>query len=358
MMRDGVRIGALLGVCVAAAGCWDEAAAPQPVRPVLSTVVTQVQTEGNIVVGTVEPRFKTDLSFRVQGRLTARSAYVGDMVDAGQMVAAIDPTALALAVRSAAADVSSAQAKLTNAAGFEERQRTLLKARAISQSEMESAEQSTASARATLVREQADLAKAREQLGYAQLKAEFAGVVTAVGAEVGQVVPSGQAIVTVARPDIREAVVDVADSVAGTLQVGQPFKVGLQLYPAIQAAGKIREIAPQADALTRSRRVRIALDDPPATFRLGTTVITTITSSRPAMRLPASAIFTKNGKTFVWLVDPSGATVALREIMIETDGGGGVRVVSGVEAGSRVVTAGVHSLTNGQKVRIDQETKP
>lgn len=351
MMRRGIHIGAMLGVCVAVAGCKEEAAAPLPVRPVLSTLVAPVQSEDGSIVGTVEPRYKTDLSFRVQGRLIARTVHIGDTIDKGQTVAAIDPTSLELAVRSAIADVASAQAKLTNASGFEDRQRTLLKTEVISQADMESAEQATASAQATLVREQADLTKARENLGYAQLKAEFAGVVTAVGAQVGQVVSSGQAVVTVARPDIREAVVDVADDVADTLRIGQPFTVSLQLDPAIRAEGKAREIAPQADAVTRSRRVRITLDNPPATFRLGTTVTTAVTSSRPVLRLPASAILAKEAKTFVWLVDPSKSTVALREITSEPDDGGGVRVVAGVEAGLRVVTAGVHSLADGQKVR-------
>jgi RND family efflux transporter MFP subunit len=358
MMKRGIHVSAMLGVCVAVAACKEEAAAPQPVRPVLSTVVTPVQTEGGVVIGTVEPRFKTDLSFRVQGRLIARPFYIGDTVDKGQTVAAIDPTSLELAVRSAVADLAGSQAKLTNAAGFEERQRTLLKTQVISQSEMESAEQSTASAQAALVRDQADLTKAREQLGYAQLKAEFAGVVTAVGAEVGQVVSSGQSVVTVARPDIREAVVDVADDVVGTLQIGQLFTVSLQLAPAIRAEGKIREIAPQADALTRSRRVRITLDDPPATFRLGTTVTTVITGNQATLRLPASAILVKEGKTLVWLVDTSKGTVASREITSAPEDSGGVRVVAGVDAGSRVVTAGVHSLAEGQKVRISQEAKP
>ncbi|MCC8979031.1 efflux RND transporter periplasmic adaptor subunit [Bradyrhizobium acaciae] len=358
MMKHGIRISAMLCICFAAAGCEDQAVAPLPVRPVLSTVLKPGLTESSVVVGTVEPQFKTDLSFRVQGRLIARPVYIGDTIEKAQTVAAIDPTSLELAVRSAIADVSSSQAKLTNASGFEERQRTLLKTEVISQADMESAEQSTASAQATLVRAQADLTKAREQLGYAQLKAEFAGVVTAVGAEVGQVVSSGQTVVTVARPEIREAVIDVADDVASTLRIGQPFTVSLQLDPAIQAEGRIREIAPQADAVTRTRRVRITLDNPPTTFRLGTTVMTPVTSSHPTLRLPVSAILVKDGKTLVWLVDPSKYTVALREVTSSADDGSGARIVAGIEEGSRVVTAGVHSLVDGQKVRIDQEAKP
>ena len=76
------------------------------------------------------------------------------------------------------------------------------------------AEQSDAAARAAVVRARANLTKAREQLSYTKISADYAGVVTAIGAEVGQVVAPGQTVVTVARPDIREAVIDVADEIA------------------------------------------------------------------------------------------------------------------------------------------------
>lgn len=356
-MRCGLRVAAILGICATVAGCKEEAVVAQPVRPVLTTLMTPVQTQAGSIIGTVEPRFRTDLSFRVQGRLIARPVHIGDVVTKGQIVAAIDPTSLELAVRTLAANVANRQARLTNAAGFEDRQRTLLKTQVISQSDMEAAEQSTAAARAALVRAEAELIKAREQLGYAQLKAEFAGVVTAVRAEVGQVVSQGQTVVTVARSDIREAVVDIADDVAGTLQIGQPFTVSLQLDPAIRAEGMIREIAPQADAVTRSRRVRITLDNPPSTFRLGTNVATAVVSSRPVLRLPVSAILAKDTRTFVWLVDASSATVKMQEISAVPDDNGGMRIIAGVEAGSRVVIAGVHSLAEGQKVRIEQEAR-
>lgn len=353
------RLPVLLVACTALAGCNEKAAAPVPVRPVLSAVVAPASVDNAVIVGTVQPQFKTDLSFRVLGRLVARSVNVGDSVDKGQIVAAIDPASLELAVRSAIADVSSAQAQLTNASGAEGRQRTLLETDATSKATLETAEQSRAAAQASVIRAQANLTKAREQLGYAQLKSDFAGVVTAINAEVGQVVPPGQAVVTVARPDIREAVIDVAEDIAGALRVGMPFTVSLQLDPAIKAEGKVREIAPQADAVTRSRRVRITLDHPPETFRLGTTVTTVLAGAVvQGLRVPPSAILAKDGKTFVWLVDPTSHTVALREIQSTRDENGGVRITAGLDAGARVATAGVHSLAEGQKVRIDQEATP
>ena len=150
-------------------------------------------------MGTVEPRFKTDLSFRVLGRLIARPVNVGDLVEQGQVVAAIDPTALELAVRSAKAELSRSQAQLANASATEERQRTLIVTDTTSKQSLDNAVQARAGAEASVARAQANLTKALEQLSHAQLKSDFAGVVTAVTADVGQVLSPGQSVVTVAR---------------------------------------------------------------------------------------------------------------------------------------------------------------
>jgi membrane fusion protein, multidrug efflux system len=326
---------------------------------VISTIVSSSQTKNVIVVGTVQPQIKTDFSFRILGRLIARPVNVGDTVSKGDTLAAIDPAALELAVRLAAAELSNGMARSATASGTEYRQRTLLQTGATTKATFETSEQVLDAAQSTVVGAQTNLTKAREQLGYALLKADFDGVVTAIGAEIGQVVTPGQAVVTIARPDIREAVIDIADDLAATLRIGLPFVVTLQLDTSIHIEGKVREIAPQADAATRTRRVRITLDNPPETFRLGTTITTTIASGPvQGLLLPSSAILTKDGKTNVWLVDSSTSAVTSREVQCMPNGEGRVNVVGGLEAGSRVVTAGVNSLVEGQKVRIDQEGTP
>ncbi|CAL75605.1 Putative component of multidrug efflux system (RND family) [Bradyrhizobium sp. ORS 278] len=358
-MMTPMRCVVSLGALAVLAGCNEKAAAPEPVRPVLSLKVEPQAANGSAVTGTIEPRYKADLSFRVLGRLIARPVYVGDMIRQDQVVAAIDPAALEFAVRASAAEVSRSQAQLTNATGTEGRQRTLLETDATTKATLENAEQSRAAAQASVIKAQSNLAKAREQLGYAQLKADFAGIVTAVNAEVGQVVSPGQSVVTVARPDIREAVIDVGDDIAGGLQAGTSFTVRSQVDPSVSTTGTVREIAPRADATTRTRRIRITLDNPPDIMRLGTTVTAALnTEQKTIIKLPRSAILAENDKSFVWLVDAASKTVKRQQITIATNEDGGIRVTSGLEAGQRVVTAGVNSLKDGQAVRIDQETQP
>lgn len=340
------------------AGCQPETKAPEPVRPVLSAVIRATVSASTVAVGTVQPRYETDLGFRVMGRLIARPVNVGDQVAEGQIIAAVDPTALELAVRSAKADVSKAEALLENAIGTEERKRILIRTDATTKQTLDDAEQARAGAQASSARARANLAKAIEQLGYAEVKADFAGLVTAVSAEVGQVVSPGQSVVTVARPDVREAVVDVGPDFPVPLSIGLPFTVSLELLPDVQVQGQIREIAPQADQITRMRRIRITLNDPPESFRLGSTITATFGNAQDSyLRVPASAVLKQGPETFVWVVDPSTSTVSLQEIDV-TESEGGLRVNSGVSAGARIVIAGIHSLKPGQLVRIEQDSTP
>ncbi|WP_271565670.1 efflux RND transporter periplasmic adaptor subunit [Bradyrhizobium sp. CCBAU 11386] len=347
-----------LACALALAGCQQETKAPEAVRPVQSLLLAADHGDDAVAVGVIEPRYKTNLGFRVLGRLITRPVYVGDLVNEGQAVGTIDSTALELAVRAAKGQLAKAEAQFATARATEERQRTLIATDATTKQTLDNAEQARAGAEATVAREQANLTKAIEQLGYSQIKADFAGVVTAVGADVGQVVSPGQSVVTIARPDIREAVVDIGPDFPLPLEVGLAFTVSLQLLPAVQVEGSVREIAPQADPVTRLRRVRIALSNPPDSFRLGATVTAKLGRQQaPALRLPASALLTKDGANFVWIVNQPANTVSLQRIDVVA-GQTGARVTGGLAPGARVVTAGVHSLKQGQQVRIEQDQQP
>ncbi|WP_420133263.1 efflux RND transporter periplasmic adaptor subunit [Rhodopseudomonas sp.] len=351
-----LRIISVAFACVLVAGCGKKAEQPEPIRPVLSMVIAPLEASSLAVVGTVEPQFRTDYGFRMLGRLIARPVNIGDMVEKGQLLAAVDPFAAELAVRSALAELSTAQGQFANASNTADRQRTLIESGATTKATLDSAEQSSAAAQAAVTRAQSNLTKAREQLSYTKLEAEYAGVVTAVSVQVGQIVNPGQTVVTVARPDIREAVIDVAEELAGMLKIGTPLTVRLQLDQQIQTEGKVREVAPQADPVTRTRRVRITLVSPPDTFRLGSTITTLIPGKpRRGYLLPATAILTENGQSSVWVIDPATKSVQKRKVQIVRDGDDSVEVTDGIKAGERVARAGVHQLKEGQRVRLEGE---
>lgn len=342
-----------LGAAALLAGCKEEDAKARAPRPVLSVVATSQEARTLGFAGTVEPRYKSDIGFQVLGRIVSRDVNVGDLVKKGDRLARLDPVAYELAVRSAQADLASATARLGNAAATEARQRKLLSQDISNQAQFDAATQAHESALAGVTRAKAELEKAEEQLGYTELRADFDGVITTVAAELGQVVQPGQTVVSVARPDIREAVVDLPESIGRDLRPQARFDIALQVDPSVQASGSVREIAPQADPATRTRRVRISLDSPAKSFRLGTMITATVTTqASPGIELPVTALLERSGKTMVWVIDPASRTVATQDVTIAARDRSFVRILNGLTDGSRVVVAGVNSLTPGQTVKI------
>ncbi|WP_237476955.1 efflux RND transporter periplasmic adaptor subunit [Lichenibacterium dinghuense] len=342
----------MLLTALALAGCEQEAEPPVPVRPVLTTVVAPVTSETfGPFAGTVEPRYSARLGFQIAGRVVARDAEVGDLVKAGQRLAALDAKVPSFALNQAKADVADAEAQNANAAATAARQKTLFDGGSVTKAQLETTTAAADTAAARLVQARANLQRAQDQFGYTELRADTAGVVTAWTAEVSQVVSAGQAVVTVARPDVIEAVVDIPDGLIAAVSPGEAFAVALQSAPAVTARGIVREIAPQSDSATRTRRVRLTLESPPSAFRLGTTVAVALRRPiPPRIALPATAIRSQDGRDAVWLV--ADGRVLSRDVTVTARAAEAVTVGAGLASGDRVVTAGVHSLAEGQAVRL------
>lgn len=327
----------------------EEPTKPEPLRPVISMIVQEHAGAVRGFAGVIQPRIKSDLGFRVLARVISRDVKVGDLVSKGQQLAAVDATALDLAVQGARANLASANAQLANASGAEERQRALFESRTATQAALDAAVQARDSARASMQRAKAALDKAEEQLGYAVLVAEYDGVVTATPVDIGQVVSPGQTVVTIARPDDREAVVDVPDW-QDAIRPNAAFTVFLELDPSVSTPGRVREMAPEADRVTRTRTVRIALENAPPAFRLGTTILARPdVATEPRLEIPGTAVLEEGGKTFVFVVD--GATLIRKPVVLASAGPETVVVASGISIGTRIVIAGVRSLKDGQQIK-------
>ena len=355
-MRRPIAIAAL-GL-LALGGCKQEAAeAPAPVRPVLYTVAKVVDTKRfGPFAGMIEPRYQSQLGFRIGGRVVARDVTVGDVVRKGQRLAALDPIVTRFTLTRAEADVADATAQAENAAATEARVRRLFEGGNVTQAQLDTATANRDTTQARLAQMQAGLQKARDQIGYTELQADFDGVVTERRAEVGQDVTAGQTIVTVARPEVREAVVDIPEDLLGAMPRDARFTVALQSAPEVTATGTVREVAPFADASTRTRRIRMTLQDPPEAFRLGATITVGLTRKVPPhVVLPEAAILSAEGRDAVWVVDAAGTRVARRPVTVAGRSQGFAALTGGVEPGERVVVAGTHSLSEGQTVRLADE---
>jgi len=338
--------------------CRDEPqGAPPSIRPVLSTIAV-VRTEDTLgpFAGSIEARYQTDFGFRVFGRMVARFVDVGDVVKKGDDLAALDPATEVLAVRSAQASVVGAEAQAANAQAEESRQRELVGRNITPQAQFDLIVKSRDTAHANLIRAQAMLRKALDALAFTQLKADFDGVVTGRYVAPGQVVTAGQKVVTIARPDIREAVIAVPSDLGDILGGKNDLDMLVTLDDTITIkASRVRGIDPNLDPTTRTRIAFLTLDDPPPSFRLGITISVRFTRPvPPRIDLPETALLDRDGKTFVWVVDPATSTVAQREVKVAGRNDGRAAVSEGLAAGQRIVTVGVHSLAPGQKVKVPQ----
>jgi membrane fusion protein, multidrug efflux system len=199
---------------------------------------------------------------------------------------------------------------------------------------------------------QARLRTARDRVGYTELRADAPGSVTAKSAEPGEVVRAGQTIVQVTRKDGKDAVFDLPAQLMRSAPHDPLVAVHLADNKEIRATGRVRELAPQADPATRTHQVKVGLIDPPADMLLGATVVGTIVlNAEPSIEVPGVALTRSDGKPAVWVVDGTSSTVSLRAVTVARYGEATVIVSGGLEDGDVVVTAGVHVLRPGQKVK-------
>jgi membrane fusion protein, multidrug efflux system len=352
-----VRVFALLILAtsplLAACQQQTEAAAPivRPVRTV--TIEKREAAQPTVLTGRIEAEDNVALGFRISGRVLANDAKLGDRVRPGQLIARLESQNELNALRSAQADLASAEARLSQAQNHFDRQQILLDRDVVSRAVFDEAEQARQTAQSQVDAARAQVKAAQDMVSLTELEADAPGVVTATGPGAGEVVQAGQMIVRLARQGGRDAVFDVPAQLIRSAPAEIPMVISLRDDPAITANGRAREVAAQANATTRTFEVKVGLTDPPDAMRLGATVTGRLQiGSSATIEIPATALTQNNGHSAVWIVDPSSLTVAKRAIEVLDEDPGRVVVAKGLEAGDIVVTAGVHNLRQGQKIRV------
>src|SRR5208282_3934814 len=234
------------------------------------------------------------------------------------------------------------------------RQQQLLKDGWTPRANFDEAQQKLLTAEAQVDSARAQARTARDQQSYTVLSADAPGAVTAVGAEAGEVVRAGQMIVQLAHEGGRDAVFDVPEQLIRNGPPQDPqVDIALTNDPQVKATGRVREVSPQADAVTRTFQVKVGMTDPPAAMKLGDTVVGRVRlTAPPGVEVPASALTETEGRPAVWVVDPQNHTVSLRDVEVLRYDPATVVISQGLETGALVVTAGVQTLRPGQKVRL------
>ncbi|HBP2318883.1 TPA: triclosan efflux RND transporter adaptor protein TriB, partial [Pseudomonas aeruginosa] len=322
------------------------------------TVKTLKNDDLGRFAGSIQARYESVLGFRTNGRIASRLFDVGDFVGKGALLATLDPTDQQNQLRASQGDLASAEAQLIDAQANARRQEELFARSVTAQARLDDARTRLKTSQASFDQAKAAVQQARDQLSYTRLVTDFDGVITTWHAEAGQVVSAGQAVVTLARPEVREAVFDLPTEVAESLPADARFLVSAQLDPQARTTGSIRELGPQADASTRTRRVRLSLAQTPEAFRLGSTIQVQLSSAGSVRSvLPASVLLERDGKTQVWVVDGKQSSVALREVQVLSRDERQVVIGQGLADGDRVVRAGVNSLKPGQKIKLDEDAR-
>jgi RND family efflux transporter MFP subunit len=355
------RLRALGGLAVALAatalsGCNDHSAARIARAAIVRTEIVQPrdrQTSATLT-GEIQTRFRADLSFRVSGRVLARYVDVGARVQAGEVLALLDPAEQQADVDAATAAVLAGESQLRVARATFERQKSLIASGFTTRPVYDQAQEGLRTAEGVLEAAKAALGTAKDALGYTALRAEAAGVVTARNLEVGQVVQAAQPVFSLAQDGERDAVFDVYESIFFGDIDGSQVSLALVSDAGVTASGQVREVSPAIDAKSATIRVKVAIQDPPAAMTLGSAVAGTVKAkAQQQIALPWSALAAAGSKPAVWTVDPATKTAALKPVTIGGYEAREVLIAAGLKPGERVVIDGGKLLSVGQAVTYE-----
>lgn len=363
-----------LGISVLLTACKNSVQQAIPPKPVLTMLVGNlVSSASTDLVGEVRPRYESAQGFRVAGKIIERRVEVGSLVKKGQLIARLDPVDTNLSAQAANAQIRVEEADFALAQAELERQTQLYAKKFISRSALENQEAKFKSALARLQQSRSQAAVEKNQSRYTSLIAERDGVVTEIRAEPGQVVAVGEQIVKIADFQQMEVMIAVPESRMAGVIAGATAQVKLWIASNRVYNGRIREVAPAADATTRTFQVRVSILNPDATVRLGMTAGVRLPSVEAMSFLVPSAAVTKlNDQATVWVVKPKTMAAGNesqekhdqtmhkgteQQVQPRTVNTGafredGVQILGGIYDGERIVVAGVHTLVPGQIVQV------
>ncbi|WP_280155603.1 efflux RND transporter periplasmic adaptor subunit [Piscinibacter sp. XHJ-5] len=345
---------------LALSACSKPEPAPEPVRAV-RTMTVGADAVGGVqeYAGEVRARTESRLGFRVGGKLVRRAVDPGTAVKAGQVLAQLDPQDLRLSQDAARAALVAAQVNHDQALADFKRYKDLRDQEFISSAELERRETALKAARAQWDQARAQASVQGNQAAYATLVADNNGVITGVDAEPGMVVGSGAPVVRLAHDGPRDVVFSVPEDKVALVKAlaAQPgrFKVRLWGTGGQPMAATIREIAAAADPVTRTFLVKADIGNVATQqIQLGqtATVLVELPKTVGVSKLPLSALKEEQGRTVVWVVDRSSMTVKPQPVLLAGAEGNEAVISGGLAAGQMVVTAGVHVLNPGQKVKL------
>jgi RND family efflux transporter MFP subunit len=304
------------------------------------------------ISGTIEATENVPVSFRSGGRVIAINVQVGDHVDAGEILATVDPTQAEASERSAEAQLAAAIASLNQAQLAYDRAKGLAERGAGTRADLDAANQTLLAAISSRDQAEATLSKARQAVRDTIIHAPAAGIVTDRSAEPGQVVSAAQQVLTLARDGLREAVFYIPDLPEIDGFMGQKLQLRTLDGPERVFGATVSEVSPLADENTGTVELKAKLDDSETQPGLGVAVSSTFEiADAVSISLPWSALAVKDRAPAVWVIDPDSHTASLQPVTILTYTSSTIELQSGLADGTVVATAGSNLLYPGRAVR-------
>jgi membrane fusion protein, multidrug efflux system len=337
------------------AGCSQEKAeVKEIIRPVKVVEIAQAHDTRTLSYsGSVRARTESALAFRVNGKITERLVDIGQHVAPGDVLARIDPTDYDLSVKSAQAALDAAERQVETTELARKRAEQLFAKNFSPKSQLEQATLTYDQAVATRDSARSSLDQAKNQVGYTDLKADKDGIVTAVNADVGQVVGSGSPVVTVAVDGEKEVLIAVPEMEIAEFKPGKSVKAGFWSDNTLTLDGKVREVAGSADTQSRTFAVRVSLpNDPRVLLGMTANIEASAANEKQLVSIPLSALAEKDSQSIVWTVDRGADTVHARSVKVAEFAPDGVRVAEGLKPGDVVVAAGTQFMTENLKVKL------
>lgn len=356
------RLSALFAVLLVTQACGDEPPPPQVLRPIQAMEVGYAaQGITRTFSGTAQTDKVVNLSFRNTGIITAFNIRLGQRVRKGDLLAELDNVQARLAHEQALSALNSAASQMNTAKLALDRVRALYEKGSASLSDYENAKNSFRTAEASHESAQRSVDIQEEQMRYGYIYAPENGTIASVYAEVDENVGAGQAVAVLNAGTTMEIALGLPESIINQIVQGMMVDVTFPSLPNRTYAGTVTEVSPSVDPQTATYPVRVALMDNGEDVRSGMTANVTVTFGSPAsapntLIVPARAVGEDADGRFVFLLDESSndavATVRKQHIEIGALTAGGFEVVSGLEVGQQIATAGLQTLLNGQQVRI------
>jgi RND family efflux transporter MFP subunit len=337
------------------------------VRPIKALQVGSAEIlVGKSFPGVAKATQEVDLSFRVPGVLRKMPVKIGQEVRVGDVIASLDPRDFEVEEANAKAGLANAQAQLKNAKVEYNRVLRIQKEvqGVVSQSAIDLRETNYEQALATYASFQAQLNASQDRLSYATLKAPFDGVIVQRYVENFQDIGINMPVFRLVDISKIEMDINVPENLISNLPYVQNTRVTFDALPHVDIPAQIKEVSNEASQSTRTYRVRFIMTPPPGIDILpGMAGQVTGEVIKPGQEkqdviIPVGAVFssTDSLRTHVWIYDTQSQIVTKRTVQKGSITDGGLVITEGLKQGDWIATAGVHFLTDGQKVRLlDQE---